>query len=244
LGLRYRVSVSQIDRFRRCNRSWFLRYILKLSEGPEGPWLADGRRWHKELEDYLVLGTIPPSPQSLTVLPFISEPPLPAGLVETQIKDDLVVGYMDYVDFDELGRTRLNDYKFGGNWKRLNGYKKDPESAKRDIGALVYTVSYTGSDEPSVFRWLFVHKRQLKCVPFSVEYETGEALALADEIGLVDTIIKMQEVSDMSRPSVVPDGCPEGCGAFGGCSYRAYCLAWGTPSYGPLSGFAKEAKLP
>lgn len=244
------ISPSFEDTLEACLlRAWWRYGPLKIRE-PQKSYQADGQRWHKQVEDYLLYGAYPPEPQSACVVNsgFLPTPPWPKEYVEA----DLRIGHygsgdlggrakIDLIDSAPLEVTidgatrqivvpRLTDHKFRASKSAKDFLKATDDELKVLAQPLIYTIMVLLEQclvMPSIFRWLIVDKKACTCRPRTIAYAPGEAVALWQEHhARWEPIIR--PLLRMGAPTKsMATGAPHRCKDYGGCFYAPRCRGMG-----------------
>lgn len=204
----FNISPSQLDLHGVCEAADYGRYVLGQVE-PDKPWQADGKRWHREAELWMLEGVTPQSAQVQALLPHLPSPRVPRDRVEVHLRKlrpgKGITGKIDLVEQvgpegllperrgQLAGALCLTDHKFRSGLKLYGESLHDlsPDRLrrlralfKRQAQPLHYTISYLmerSLREASAFKWNVVDKRTLKVAVVMVAYAPGEAVRLFQE---------------------------------------------------------------
>lgn len=242
-------SPSQIQRFRRCPRSWFHRYVLGERE-PETEAQAVGKAMHAELEAWWAEGVEPTGRLARAVIANMPFLPTSPDVLDSAVEADTessgfqlaglpMRGYIDLQVWTAEGLTIL-DYKTTSGWK----WAKGVDALRADVQMNLYA------------GWAFFRHPELEHVTIghlAVCKKTSEArwtpvvFKRADVRrfceGVVATLREM-----IATAALGPEGVDQveqvetACGAYGGCSYRGACWPTDTTRYARLAAAAQEPR--
>lgn len=234
-----RISASQVETFRTCQRKWAFQKIDKLPS-PQNAAAALGEEAHKHRENWLLRGTPPPADTRAGKLALVGLEHLPPpGLAEvektlrvTTKLDTATVDVSGRIDFfltnnepqkvwGELGVPLIGDHKTtaGEQWMKtpevLTG--GDPQGA---IYAR-YALEQTGAQEVDLL-WAYMIKAsspraaqvRARMSKGQVDEQYGKVLQDASRmLAIVDQGVYAKDVEPTTTA----------CEAFGGCPYRENC---------------------
>jgi hypothetical protein len=254
------ASASQIERFRRCNRKWWWKYVAGISE-PTDPAAALGKTVHDVAEHWLRDESLDDLDQRAVRIflpgrPFLPEPPIDPDDVEQwiglpdicepfgdnpdgQALDTPVIPLVGRVDLIEKrdGLTCITDHKTTSN----KYYARSEEQLKTNIQAVVYGKAVFEA-LPSELVVRFRHVYYLTRGP-ARSWEVGVNLhrAHVDKHfgGIVETLREMRDVQRETEAAKAPHN-PTACDDYGGCPFRGRCRLIG--GKGPMGILSKTKK--
>ncbi len=225
-----RVSATQVDAWKRCNRFWYHRYVLKLPE-PKTAAQVRGSNTHKVVEHFLLDGVIEGDYECTQIANAglgalqrlkVRRP----GQVEhgfsllTYPYGPKWVGFVDY--HDELARPFLVvDHKTTSDFR----YCKTPEELRHNTQMVSYArwaIEEYKVNEVEV-RHLYLRTKK--------PYKSHEVPAIVDAShvadlwhGYFDDIRRMARW-EAERPETAEPLEPTttACSMYGGCAYRSQC---------------------
>lgn len=222
-------SASQIQRFRRCPRSWWRAYVLGERE-PETEAQRVGKQVHAEMEAWWLHGTEPAHrlAQGLRrAMPFV-----PGGdnVASSAVEADTesggfqlaglpMRGFVDLQVWSPEGGLTILDYKTTSGWqwaKTTDALRVDPQ-----LNLYAAWAFYTYPELPEVtVGHLAVHKGTAEARWTAVARSRDDVRAYCT--GIVETLRAMIAAAEQAEDEVTQH--ESACGDYGGCAYRAVCF--------------------
>lgn len=224
------VSASQIEKYLRCPRQWWLRYKLDEKE-PETEAQRVGKAMHAELETWWQEGIKPTNPLALAALKVLPprDPSLLSWSVEWSLPPDWTLagtpikGFIDLllVDHSEgVPNATVLDYKTTAGWE----WAKSADELRSNVQILLYAwaaLRLHPAVEVVTVGHVAVHKKQRAARLTTVELSRPHVFERIDR--LCDVVQRMQR--DWLRSEPPPALAPvPACEAFGGCPHRGTCF--------------------
>lgn len=226
-------SASQIQRFRRCPRSWYNAYVLGQRE-PETEAQRIGKVIHAQMEAVWLDGTEPTHPLAVALrdgLPF-----LPSTVDRFAVEQDTESGVFQlaglpmrgFVDLQVWrdGELTILDYKTTSSWR----WAKTEDALRVDPQLNLYAAwaFYTYPKLPRVTVGHLAVNKQDTTTRWTAVTRTREEVR-SYCTGIVETLQAMIAVAGQPV-QVVPQN-EAACGDYGGCSYRDGCWAAQPPRW-------------
>lgn len=206
------LSASQFSTWWSCKRKWGFQYLLKLPQ-PKGDALSTGLRVHKELEDYLKIGT-PPGPILEPGLLHFPDRETPGIRIESYFSWR---GWRGYKDVEVPGV--VYDLKTS----RSFSYKLTKDGLSKNVQAIVYAAEHMDryGTEQVELRWVYCKTEgepESKLVKISLTKSEADArFKIIEEHA--QGIHEARALGDVM--ALEPN--PRHCSAYGGCPYRDQC---------------------
>lgn len=226
----YRVSVSQVSRFKGCNAKWYLEKVLGFKI-PQHASAALGSELHTCQENYLRHGTPHPATRAgrLAALGvhYLPAPQSPNVTIEHEFwRFDTALPFNGKIDLIERPAHHANGHRF----VIIRDHKTtgNPTYALTDTDLVtdMQLASYAlHTMETDSVEWALVsHVYYLtKGSPRSwkVEAWLDKSSALRQWQDIKDTVAQMVEVAKLPEADVTHDY--SHCSAYGGCFFRSRC---------------------
>ena len=233
VGLRVlRLSASQVQLFRNCQRAWAWKYVAKV-ETPSNAAAELGGVIHKELENYLEGGsldfTIEAGNIAASGLEHLPLPGTPGMEVEIGFHFYGPSGhsYLGYKDVElppgawkaANGRGVVIDHKSTSDFR----WAKTSETLPSDVQATLYAVDFfrLHPDQPEVeLRWVYYRtkgsKQSLLTVAVVNQQDTWRRFLE------IEKTAEEMAVASYKQPLELPASINH-CSAFGGCPHQGRC---------------------
>ena len=218
-----RVSVSQVKKYKRCERAWWYEYGPMKDKSPPTPSTALGSKVHDILEKYLLEGTEPPDNKAGRIASCgLDKLPDAAGLsIEESITLPLSENSKILCRIDMLGTDR----PYIGDHKTTSDFKWAQTRAELDGDVQLLTYAYAAYHEekpPKVDAELIYYRT--RGLPVSMSVKTS--LKWED---IKENWEKMGEIAEEMAPKKSDpngDSCggnSSACSDYGGCYHAPKC---------------------
>lgn len=218
-----RVSVSQIRKFKRCQRAWWYEYGPLGLKSPAKPSAQLGTQVHDILEKYLLEGTEPPATKAGRIASCgLDKLPDPAGLeiersITLPLNDDAKI--LCRIDMLGTDRAYIGDHKTTSDFK----WAKTRAELDTDVQLLTYAYAAYHETKPATVDAELIYYRT-RGLPVSMSVKT-----MLDWESIEKNWFEMGEIArDMSPKKQCPTGesttpNPKACGDYGGCFHADRC---------------------
>jgi len=221
-----RLSASQVQTFRDCQRKWAWKYIAGIEEAP-GPGAVLGRSVHEVLEKYLLSGEIDFTTEvgyiAASGIEHLPKPGTPGMRVEEEFHFVGPSGhsYLGYKDVELAGV--VIDHKTTSDFR----WQKTEQDLRSDVQATLYAVDYFKNhpDEDEVeLRWVYYLTRNTRKSAVT-RLRMSQEQAWNNFLGIEETARTMADaaaVASTKSPLELPPNVDH-CSAFGGCPHQGRC---------------------